>query len=208
MSQQPHLHPVEFPNERWPLVGERHLPYPRAPLPELAPDPNRERQSRWCQGFDADWFIPSLLAPKWRTLFYPLRPSRESVDQWLRWIDTQRTELLGPFALPDDAAKLERDQANDVELIRQCRPDLLAAPAAEQLETFLPSHLSAPDLARLHGLPKDNVESFLRRYRRNFPDCYIENESRRKNDPHYLYRTKDVMPALKAHVQGPTMTEG
>jgi hypothetical protein len=147
--------------------------------------------------------MPTLLASKWRTSFYPLKPTRESVDQWLRWIDTQRRVFLGPFNLPDDAAELERNRANDLELIQKGRPGLLAAPRGEPLEasprTFLATFLSAPDLARFFDLPKDAVEAFLRRHRDKFPDCSIENEAPRKNDPKYLYRTADVELPLKEH---------
>jgi hypothetical protein len=60
----------------------------------------------------------------------------------------------------------------------------------------LPALMSAPDLARSLGLSEDQVDSFLRRYRTAYPDCYIENESPRKTDPKYLYRTADVLPVL------------
>jgi hypothetical protein len=63
--------------------------------------------------------------------------------------------------------------------------------------------LSAPDLARLLGQPAAKVESFLRRYRDSYPDCYVEvdPEDRRRNEPRYLYRACDVLPALCKHLE-------
>src|SRR5262245_9303315 len=55
--------------------------------------------------------------------------------------------------------------------------------------TLLPAFMPASDLARVTGLTVDQAESFLRRYRNQYPDCYIENESPRRNDPRFLYRT-------------------
>lgn len=108
----------------FPLVAERELR--RDPSIDLARDQNRERQSRYCQGFDPDWWMPALLAAKWQSLHYPLRPDVESVRQWASWIDAQRVEYLGPFAMLKQAADLESAKANDLELMRQCRPELIA----------------------------------------------------------------------------------
>jgi hypothetical protein len=59
--------------------------------------------------------------------------------------------------------------------------------------------LSAPDLARQLGMGEARVESALRRYRKKYPDCYVETEpgGRRRNEPKYLYRAGDVVPLLK-----------
>src|SRR5262245_20108862 len=60
-----------------------------------------------------------------------------------------------------------------------------------------PADLSAADLARQMRQPKPRVEKALERYRKKYPDCYIENESPRKTDPRYLYRVGDVVPYLQ-----------
>jgi hypothetical protein len=70
-----------------------------------------------------------------------------------------------------------------------------------------PALLSAADLARLTGQSVDKVESFLRRYRRDYPDCYVESESKRKTEPKYLYRTADVLPALQSRAKSPPVTD-
>jgi hypothetical protein len=84
-------------------------------------------------------------------------------------------------------------------------------PALEQTSADVtgppPALLSAADLASLTGQSVDKVDSFLRRYRENYPDCYVQNESKRKTDPKYLYRTADVLPALQARAKSPLMTE-
>ena len=109
-------------NWSWPLVSERTSRHPA--LPELARDENRERQSRYCQGFDPDWWLPALVAAKWRTVWYPREAARESVQQWMRMIDQMRVEYLGPFGMPERAAELEAQRDSDLALIRQHAPHL------------------------------------------------------------------------------------
>jgi hypothetical protein len=66
-------------------------------------------------------------------------------------------------------------------------------------ETVLPALLSASALAsRLQPpQPVDRVESFLRTFRKSHADCYVTVNSRRTNEPQYLYRTAAVWPALQ-----------
>jgi hypothetical protein len=62
--------------------------------------------------------------------------------------------------------------------------------------------MSATDLARLLGMAKNAraVESHLRRLRDKYPDCFIlSDDVPRRNEPRYLYRLCDVLPALKQH---------
>jgi hypothetical protein len=106
-----------------PLVGERTGR--RDPSPELAKDENRERQSRYCQGFAPDWWMPALSAAKWRSLWYPREATRESVQQWSDLIDRLRVEYLGPAGMPERSADFEADKENDLALIRQYAPHLL-----------------------------------------------------------------------------------
>jgi hypothetical protein len=63
------------------------------------------------------------------------------------------------------------------------------------------SPLSPKDLAGMIEESVAAVESFLRRYRAKFPDCFItvDDDDRRRNEPKYLYRVADVLPALKEH---------
>jgi hypothetical protein len=115
------------PDSHWPLVAERTAR--RDALPELARDPNQERQSRNCQGFDPDWWIPAVLAAKWRTPWYPREATSESISQWLARVDAQRIEYLGPFDAPECATALEADRDNDLAIIRQHAPGLIASDA-------------------------------------------------------------------------------
>lgn len=71
-------------------------------------------------------------------------------------------------------------------------------------ETDIPSLLSASDLARMIGQKPKTVETFLRRLRATRPDCFEVVESRRKNEPRYLYRVHDVRSDLRAHFTPPT----
>jgi hypothetical protein len=68
----------------------------------------------------------------------------------------------------------------------------------ETTAEVVPPFLCAADLARCIGQPKSRVETFLRRYREDHPDCFVEVEEggTRKNEPRILYRTADVWPDL------------
>jgi hypothetical protein len=78
--------------------------------------------------------------------------------------------------------------------VRAARTPNEATPASSSL-------LSAADLARELGKTLDAVDSFLRRYRSRYPDCYMETDGPRRNEPRFLYRVSDVLPALKEHFQ-------
>jgi len=58
---------------------------------------------------------------------------------------------------------------------------------------------SAPNLAEKLNQSVDAVDAFLRRYREKYPDCYTKTESRRRNEPHCLYRVSDVLAVLQEH---------
>jgi hypothetical protein len=60
----------------------------------------------------------------------------------------------------------------------------------------LPTFLSASELARQLQQPAGRVELFLRRYREDYADCFVEVEGPRKNEPKVLDRTPDVWPHL------------
>jgi hypothetical protein len=111
----------------YPLVAEKTGRRP-AP-PELLRDPNPDRQSRYSQGFDADWFLPATVAPKWMSYHYPREATVESVQQWITYIDYLRTWYFGLFGRPEMAAELETKKQHDLELIRQHCPHL-ARPAS------------------------------------------------------------------------------
>jgi hypothetical protein len=77
-----------------------------------------------------------------------------------------------------------------------------AAPLVAGAEEEVPQStlLSAPDLAQLLSQTVPRVESFLRRYRKAHPDCFVtvDEDDRRRNQAKYLYRTAEVLPALRA----------
>jgi hypothetical protein len=110
------------PSGPWPLVGERTSR--REPRSDLARDEDHERQSRYCQGFDPDWWLPAHLVAKWRTPWYPREATPEAVGQWLKRIDQVRAECLGPASMPERAVELESGRENDLALIREHAPHL------------------------------------------------------------------------------------
>jgi hypothetical protein len=70
-------------------------------------------------------------------------------------------------------------------------------PQHDEPETPLPVFISASDLARFLGLPPARVESALRRFRSDHPDCAFEVDNPRRNEPRYLYRSADVRPVME-----------
>ena len=70
--------------------------------------------------------------------------------------------------------------------------------AIEQTASILPVLLCASDIAKRIQQNVKSVTSFLTRFAVKKPDCRVANDSKRKNEPEYLYRTADVWPALQA----------
>jgi hypothetical protein len=116
-------------------------------------------------------------------------------------------------AIPPVQARIEqledwsRQRDREIAEVEACRAILLASPPAPQTETIsYTSPLCASDLARLlreKGYLRasdDAVDSWLRRYRTDFPDCYEERnqDDRRRNEPRILYRP-EVWPELVRH---------
>jgi hypothetical protein len=108
-------------------------------------------------------------------------------------------ELLEGYDQQHAVAELERD-------FQHCGSQTPAPPERSQVrdETrtdskgdLLPTFLSAADLARGFDQPVDRVETFLRRLRDKQKDCFVEVDSPKKNEPRYLYRTEEVVPALQ-----------
>ena len=57
--------------------------------------------------------------------------------------------------------------------------------------------LNPGSLASHIGVNSKTVSSFLTRHAEKFKDCRIAVESKKPNEPAYLYRTTDVLPFLK-----------
>jgi hypothetical protein len=134
------------------------------------------------------------------------RPAESEVRAHWRAVANLLNEVLG--SVPDDlVAHLDAEQsaalqAPGLEVSAHARMKneerQPAAPGrpADAGQALLTALMSAADLAKLLGQPTDRVETFLRRYRADHPDCCTEVDSRRTNEPRYLYRTADVWPAL------------
>lgn len=84
--------------------------------------------------------------------------------------------------------RIRREKANIP--LAERRPD-------EVVTSITPGLLSAPDIAKLIGLPRKSVTTFLNRYAGKYPFSRIENPERRRGDAKYLYRTADLRPALE-----------
>ncbi len=132
-------------------------------------------------------------------------------DSWLR--EGLMYEVLGiqppPESLSFDQAEPEQDewtgapsdqagtgQAEGTGADRD-QAGTEQAEGGTPLDAILPSLLSASDIAQRIHRNKKSVSSFLSRFADKNRDCRVENASKRKNEPGYLYRTADVWPALE-----------
>jgi hypothetical protein len=149
----PLVEPVFKQSTPWPLVGEKTGR--RGALPELADDDNRDRQSRYCQGFDPDWWLPALLSGRWRTHWYPREMNRESVNQWMDLVDCICVEYLGPFDMPDRAAELQSWRDNDLALIREYAPHLIAPAAPPQQESVTLEHKHSAETKKTKAVDQE-----------------------------------------------------
>jgi hypothetical protein len=70
------------------------------------------------------------------------------------------------------------------------------------LGSSTPPFQSASDLAKRIGQDVSAVETYLRRHRDRFSDCFREVEGGRRNEPRYLYRVSDVLQVLEQHFKG------
>jgi hypothetical protein len=73
--------------------------------------------------------------------------------------------------------------------------------ANEELPPSTPIFLAVADIATLICQPVNRVENFLRRFRLKRPDCFVKLVHRRKNEPQYLYRVRDVWPVLQERLK-------
>lgn len=82
------------------------------------------------------------------------------------------------------------------------RPTLEEITAIPPTDAVLPEMLSASDVAEHIDRNRSSVTSFLTRYAQKYPDCRVPIDSKRKNEPGYLYRVADVWPALEKWMKG------
>lgn len=111
----------------------------------------------------------------------PVREARQAIR-----------DALDALAAPPNAATPTGTQQGEGE---KPKPDATT-------EAIPPALLSASDIAARINRKRESVTSFLTRFAEKFPDCRVENPSKRKNEPGYLYRTADVWPALEKWMKG------
>jgi hypothetical protein len=111
-------------------------------------------------------------------------------QRWKLWTLKNAKKALGVRTLPSTSGGAPE---------WWCLPEQ-TPPAAPR--TPIAQFMAAPDLVRALNLPSATlsaVKAFLDRFSRRNPDCTVEADSGRKNEPSRLYRVADVWPALWAH---------
>ena len=111
------------------------------------------------------------------------------LDEMLRELKTIAQEAAPSAQGAGEQSCASRTNGGDSARTQELPPELLAAP------------LSASELAERLNPPQPvpRVESFLRRYREEHPDCFItiDRDDRRRNEPRYRYRAGEVWTALQ-----------
>jgi hypothetical protein len=112
------------------------------------------------------------------------------------WLDDALSQLesaRGTFQV----ALLLREEEKGTESGAREKAPAGSPPKGTFEEESLPAALSATELAKRLNAKYGKVESFLRRYRKKYPDCYVEAEGRRRTTAQYLYRVAEVWPVLQ-----------
>lgn len=128
----------------------------RSPLPGLS----LEQQSRYCQGFAPDWWIPDLECPNWQTNIYPRHRTKESVVDWIAGVETLIRANYGGFQDPAAAAKLKSQLDNDLAIIRRFAPELLEPESPQGTR----ESEGGKTTARRRGTPKAEAEIKVREW--------------------------------------------
>lgn len=140
-------------------------------------------------------------------------------DRYLSWGEHERVALTVARLVPGIQRADWWDDRGGPEATLQRRLEFLTAAlqakggadgaASERPNCDPPILACVADLARCLGQPTGGVETFLRRYRKEHPDCFREVDNPRKNEARYVYRTSDVWPALQEWAaKGAKLTDG
>lgn len=204
-----------IPDELRQFVGRRLLTKAQQEAAAAAKMGQLERQ---CELFAAERELceATKLVSAWDEYTRPLKPADKAEGHRTDSRPAENTERPDPEPAADktdspppvDATgafqpHLKRKQPpvdSEVKPAAPAAESTNETPAADDVEhsAVLPELLSAPALAKHLGQTPGRVESFLRRYRDKYPDCYREADGKRRNEPRYLYRTRDVLPALQS----------
>ncbi len=131
-----------------------------------------------------------------------------TTDAMVKWCDANNASFLSQPIDDFKEAFLHYHRDGGANRIQETRAR--ATSAIRRLKNIIGKHtpiaspgdfLSAKDIAKMVNVACSPVETFLRRFRKARRDCFIITDSRRRNEPKYLYRLPDVLPALKEHFQ-------
>lgn len=144
----------------------------------------------------------------WRQSGWPAREVHERTSKLVN--DCRRlmawATLRGDWPALSDAALSSLSEVEGMALA--CEPQAVQVQAAVGGEMGrdcdrppgavdpLPQLLSAGELAKRLECGRKSMESFLTRHANKHPDCRTEVDTRRRNEPAYLYRVESVWPAL------------
>lgn len=121
MTPRPDPHHI---GDTFPLVYLRESRWRK--LPEDLRIKGLVRQALYRLGFHLDACLELSIASKWQSLSYPSERSNEAIDQWVEHVYLWQ---LGRFTWAEkleDVLQIEVDYKHDLELLRQCWPELFA----------------------------------------------------------------------------------
>jgi hypothetical protein len=115
----------------------------------------------------------------------------------------RRTAFISTLAMTQNTTSTVNGDAHHLKNGQEMAPPTLTTVPDQ---SKLPAMLAAPDLARLLKRSVHEVRYFLEEYCKNpnpqasrFNDCVLETPNPRRNEPKFLFRTADVLPALLKH---------
>jgi hypothetical protein len=120
----------------YPLVCHRQNPFPgpdwaHSEVP-IFPPPTVSQRWLASHGFHPAWWLPERLAEKWKTQFYPLKATIESVSEWRRLIEAiadMRAQGHSALDQIELRSMLLASMENDFGLLVTFNPKLRAAAA-------------------------------------------------------------------------------
>jgi len=190
--------------QRWPVVRRMVLRgLPLIDADALAADLHNEAAAMLRLPLPSVSVPSPILGLKTRELMVAIEVTppyfwKLSDEELIAYFDHAAPLTLGLGGQEDRLPKIETSIQRQAALVRA---EDQHVSRKEGTDPLLVEFMSALDLARhlrIDSSEKDAMESFLRRYRKKFPDCFREVEGNKRSEPRYLYRTKDILPELSA----------
>ena len=154
-----------------------------------------------------------MQTPIWRgwpltvpPLVADIAAATQTIERTLGYTAAEVNTATGP-----SSRRFATASESDIRVFRDAGRKLLGMigppPIAARVRTPTLGMASCADLAAKHGIPPESLGKALQRHRASNDDGYHEVQTRRSNEPRYLYAEASVLPVierLKARASRPT----